>query len=97
MPPNQVLIGLALFLSLFIMTPVINDINTQAYTPYYNFATAQIICKINIYTIGIAYTPATVTIKGSNNNISEMDRIEATLNSAYTKLNGILTKYKGNS
>ncbi|HEX2944701.1 MAG TPA: flagellar type III secretion system pore protein FliP, partial [Clostridia bacterium] len=34
MPPNQVLIGLALFLSLFIMTPVINDINTQAYTPY---------------------------------------------------------------
>jgi len=34
MPPNQVLIGLALFLSLFIMTPVINDINTQAYTPF---------------------------------------------------------------
>jgi flagellar biosynthetic protein FliP len=34
MPPNQVLVGLALFLSLFIMTPVIGDINTQAYTPY---------------------------------------------------------------
>src|SRR5690606_32399419 len=34
MPPNQVLIGLALFLSLFIMTPVINDINTQAYEPF---------------------------------------------------------------
>lgn len=34
MPPNQVLIGLALFLSLFIMTPVISDINTQAYAPY---------------------------------------------------------------
>ena len=34
MPPNQVLVGLALFLSLFIMTPVISDINTQAYTPY---------------------------------------------------------------
>jgi flagellar biosynthetic protein FliP len=33
-PPNQVLIGLALFLSLFIMTPVIDEINTQAYTPY---------------------------------------------------------------
>lgn len=33
-PPNQVLIGIALFLSLFIMTPVINDINTQAYQPY---------------------------------------------------------------
>jgi len=36
MPPNQVLIGLALFLTLFIMTPVINDINTQAYRPYVN-------------------------------------------------------------
>ena len=34
MPPNQVLIGLALFLSLFIMTPVINDIKTQAYEPF---------------------------------------------------------------
>lgn len=36
MPPNQVLIGLALFLSLFIMTPVISDINTRAYEPYVN-------------------------------------------------------------
>jgi flagellar biosynthetic protein FliP len=36
MPPNQVLIGLALFLSLFIMTPVISDINTQAYEPFNN-------------------------------------------------------------
>lgn len=34
MPPNQVLIGLALFLSLFIMTPVINDINKNAYEPF---------------------------------------------------------------
>ena len=33
-PPNQVLIGLALFLSLFIMTPVIGQINTEAYEPY---------------------------------------------------------------
>jgi flagellar biosynthesis protein FliP len=33
-PPNQVLVGIALFLSLFIMTPVINDINTQAYEPF---------------------------------------------------------------
>lgn len=36
MPPNQVLIGLALFLSLFIMNPVINDINTKAYQPFNN-------------------------------------------------------------
>lgn len=34
MPPNQVLIGLALFLTLFIMTPVIGDIKADAYDPY---------------------------------------------------------------
>lgn len=33
-PPNQVLIGIALFLSLFIMSPVISQINTTAYEPY---------------------------------------------------------------
>jgi flagellar biosynthetic protein FliP len=33
-PPNQVLIGIALFLSLFIMQPVVNQINTEAYQPY---------------------------------------------------------------
>ncbi len=33
-PPNQVLIGIALFLSLFIMSPVISEINTVAYEPY---------------------------------------------------------------
>lgn len=34
MPPNQVLIGLALFLTFFVMSPVISDINTNAYQPY---------------------------------------------------------------
>ncbi|MFO7689985.1 MAG: flagellar type III secretion system pore protein FliP [Cryobacterium sp.] len=33
-PPNQVLAGLALFLSLFIMAPVLTDINDLAVTPY---------------------------------------------------------------
>jgi flagellar biosynthetic protein FliP len=33
-PPNQVLVGLALFLSLFVMQPVISQINTAAYVPY---------------------------------------------------------------
>ncbi len=33
-PPNQVLIGLALFLSLFIMNPVISQVNETAYKPY---------------------------------------------------------------
>lgn len=35
-PPNMVLVGIALFLTLFIMDPVIKDINTEAYTPYKN-------------------------------------------------------------
>lgn len=33
-PPNQVLAGLALFLSLFIMGPVLSDINEQGVQPY---------------------------------------------------------------
>nr|WP_050607021.1 flagellar type III secretion system pore protein FliP [Clostridium niameyense] len=33
-PPNQVLIGLALFLTLFIMTPIYNKVNTTAIQPY---------------------------------------------------------------
>jgi flagellar biosynthetic protein FliP len=33
-PPNQVLVGLSLFLSLFVMKPVIDQIGAQAYTPY---------------------------------------------------------------
>jgi len=33
-PPNQVLIGLALFLTLFIMTPVFNKIYDDAYIPF---------------------------------------------------------------
>jgi flagellar biosynthetic protein FliP len=33
-PPNQVLVGLALFLSLFVMRPVVEQINEIAYTPY---------------------------------------------------------------
>ena len=29
-PPNMVLVGISIFLTLFIMNPVISDINTQA-------------------------------------------------------------------
>ncbi len=34
MPPNQVLIGLAFFLTFFVMAPTWNQINTQAFQPY---------------------------------------------------------------
>ncbi len=33
-PPNQVLIGLALFLTFFIMSPILNETNVQALQPY---------------------------------------------------------------
>jgi flagellar biosynthetic protein FliP len=33
-PPNQVLVGLSLFLSLFVMSPVIEKVNTDALKPY---------------------------------------------------------------
>lgn len=33
-PPTQVLIGLALFLTYFVMTPVIDKVYTEAYQPY---------------------------------------------------------------
>ena len=35
MPPNQIIIGLALFLTFFIMTPVWQQVNNNALKPYY--------------------------------------------------------------
>jgi flagellar biosynthetic protein FliP len=41
MPPNQVLIGLALFLTFFIMTPIFSEINSEALTPLFNGEISQ--------------------------------------------------------
>ena len=35
-PSNQVIIGLSLFLTLFIMSPVLNEVHQKAFTPYVN-------------------------------------------------------------
>jgi len=40
-PPNQVLIGLALFLTLFVMQPVFDRVYTEAYVPFTNQEIAQ--------------------------------------------------------
>jgi len=40
-PPNQVMIGIALFLTLFIMSPVLEEINITAYEPYKNELISQ--------------------------------------------------------
>jgi len=42
MPPNQVLIGLALFLTLFVMSPTLTEINKVALQPYLHNEITQI-------------------------------------------------------
>lgn len=65
-PPNQVLVGLAVFLTLFIMAPVVKEINTVAYQPY----------KAGEYTAVEAVKEASVPLKEfmlkntSNNSMS---------------------------
>lgn len=41
MPPNQVIIGLALFLTFFVMQPTFTQINSQALQPYMNNQISQ--------------------------------------------------------
>jgi len=41
LPPNQVMIGLALFLTAFVMAPAIKDINNNAVQPYLNGTITQ--------------------------------------------------------
>ncbi|APH05246.1 flagellar type III secretion system pore protein FliP [Bacillus weihaiensis] len=36
MPPNQILLGIALFLTFFIMAPTFSEVNEQALTPLFN-------------------------------------------------------------
>ena len=36
MPPNQVIIGLSLFLTFFIMAPTFQEVNNDALTPLFN-------------------------------------------------------------
>ncbi|QHE52203.1 flagellar type III secretion system pore protein FliP [Pontibacillus sp. HMF3514] len=36
MPPNQVLIGLALFITFFVMAPTLQEVNQEALTPLFN-------------------------------------------------------------
>lgn len=40
-PPNQILVGLALFMTIFIMMPVWQEIDTKALTPYLNEEISQ--------------------------------------------------------
>ncbi|MCR2832788.1 flagellar type III secretion system pore protein FliP [Parerythrobacter lacustris] len=51
-PPNQVLIGLSLFLSLFIMAPTLEEVNAQAIEPY---AAGQVEADVAIERAGDAF------------------------------------------
>lgn len=59
-PPNQVLAGLSLFLSLFIMWPVLTDINTVAVQPYIDgsltFAQAVEVGQVPLHEWMLAFT-----------------------------------------
>lgn len=59
-PSNQILIGLALFLTMFIMTPVFDVINAQALQPYINeqigAAQALEMAKLPVHEFMIAQT-----------------------------------------
>lgn len=41
LPPSQVIVGLALILTFFVMAPTINEINTKAFQPYMNSQITQ--------------------------------------------------------
>ncbi|RAP31227.1 flagellar biosynthetic protein FliP [Candidatus Marinamargulisbacteria bacterium SCGC AG-414-C22] len=41
-PPNSVLVGLAIFMTIFVMTPTINDVMEQSITPYQNGEISQV-------------------------------------------------------
>lgn len=47
-PPNQVVVGIALFLSLFIMNPIITEINETAIEPYTNGIITQEVALENM-------------------------------------------------
>lgn len=59
-PPNQVIAGLALFLTLFIMAPTITDINNHALQPYLaghiNFSAALTAAEAPLRTFMVAHT-----------------------------------------
>ena len=58
MPPNQVLIGLALFMTFFIMAPTFQEVNDEALTPLFN----------NEINLEQAYDAAVVPIKDFMSN-----------------------------
>lgn len=70
MPPNQVLIGLALFLTFFVMAPTLHEVNNQALTPLFDG-------KINLEQ---AYEKASVPFKEFMSKHTRQKDLELFLN-----------------
>lgn len=87
-PPNMVLTGLALFLTVFIMAPVFKEINEVAYQPYAN---EQI-------TTEEALNRASVPLKKFMLKQTTNDDLEFFINLSKTEIpeNGITDEYKEN-
>lgn len=70
MPPNQVLIGLALFLTFFIMAPTFQEVNKEALTPLFE----------EEITLDEAYEKASVPMKEFMANHTRQKDLELFLN-----------------
>jgi flagellar biosynthesis protein FliP len=69
-PPNQVLTGLALFLTLFVMGPVLSDINKDAVQPYLD----------GRMTVSQAYDAGVVPLKGFLLHNTQDDELKLMVN-----------------
>jgi flagellar biosynthetic protein FliP len=69
-PPNQVLTGIALFLTLFVMGPVFSDINDVAVQPYLN----------GQMTVSQAYDAGVVPLKGFLLENTRQDELKLMIN-----------------
>lgn len=81
-PPNSVLIGLSLFLTFFVMSPVLDQITEQAYVPLNNgditFEQAVERASVPIHTFMIGQTRETdLALFADMANISEFENREA--------------------
>jgi flagellar biosynthesis protein FliP len=74
-PPNQVLVGLALFVSLFIMTPTFKQMNTDAVQPYLKGEINQT----------VAYQKATAPLKTFMLKQTRNEELELFINASGTK------------
>ncbi|PTY81178.1 flagellar type III secretion system pore protein FliP [Heyndrickxia sporothermodurans] len=75
MPPNQVIVGLSLFLTFFIMAPTFSEVNQQALTPLFN----------DKITLEQAYDKASVPFKEFMSKYTRQKDLELFLDYSHAK------------